>query len=776
HLSSGKAIESPCVAVSKIRTTNFSGPLSLGLASNCTKSTPTIMSQWESTTPCSLPAGVSLLENQVAGHTAAQGCLGLLKTSTDGTILKPTGKVLCGIREIAFYERLEEARRRQQHSEKQDNDDPQHLWSTLFRVVPQYYGHPKLTIDGKEVEFIQLEDLTKGLEWPCIMDVKIGRRTWDPLATPEKRRAEESKYKACRQRYGLCIPGFQFYSLRDGGKLIRHGKDYGKQLTEDNIRDAFHLYLNATEDGRLSRTLLLQFLSDLYLVRDWARRQTAFRLYSSSVLLVYDAARLQRWSQNSTCPSQPLLQRTSQPGLGIKARMIDFAHAFPTESTEADSVDENYLQGIKMSQLKLPPYQKRKTSPSNRPTTLNVFGTGATSSQGKKSPLGYGMQTPDECPPLPDGFVPLHCQVAGHAFHKGTDSLGLLKSVDDGSVLKPVAKLLAGQREIKFYEQIQQAGTEARELVLLRELTPQYRGHQKLPIGGELIDFLKLEDLTQGMLEPCIMDVKIGRRSWDPTATEEKRRYEASKYVESREAYGFCIPGFQFYSLQTGRLQRYGKDYGKKLTEVTVKDALRRFLNADGGLCRQQLIQFLTDLWNIQKWARTQTSFRLYASSVLLVYDARRLKPVLLHGGKKSPRTPNTLTPTSTGGGGSSGATTPVTPVFCTNSINELGDVEPLQHYFQIQRSHSTNHNYDQDIKIMKENYTFMLDNLVGSYEEKIWAKARMIDFAHTFPLSPTEQPSVDRNYLEGIDNLVKLFEGLLKDCEIQNSPRAGVA
>uniref|UniRef100_A0A4Y0BJG1 Kinase n=1 Tax=Anopheles funestus TaxID=62324 RepID=A0A4Y0BJG1_ANOFN len=423
-----------------------------------------------------------------------------------------------------------------------------------------------------------------------------------------------------------------------------------------------------------------------------------------------------------------------------------------------------------MSQLKLPPYQKRKTSSTKRPTTLNVGKAGNAVSQSKQSPLGYGMQTPDECPSLPDGFLPLPCQVAGHAFHKGTDSFGLLKSIDDGSVLKPVAKLLAGPREIKFYEQIAKA--EMRELVVLRELTPQYRGHQKLPIDGELIEFIKLEDLTQGMLEPCIMDVKIGRRSWDPMATEEKRRYEASKYAESREAYGFCIPGFQFYSLQTGRLQRYGKEYGKKLTEVTVKDAFRRFLNADGGLCRQQLIQFLTDLWNIQKWARTQTSFRLYASSVLLVYDARRLKPVLLHAGKKSPRTPNTPTPT----GGTSGSNTPSTPIFCTTSINELGDVEPLQHYFQIQRSHSTNHNYEEDIKVMKENYTFMLDNLVGSYEDKIWAKARMIDFAHTFPLQPTEQPAVDRNYLEGIDNLVKLFEDLLKDCEIQNSPRQGVA
>ncbi|XP_052873107.1 inositol polyphosphate multikinase-like [Anopheles cruzii] len=437
-----------------------------------------------------------------------------------------------------------------------------------------------------------------------------------------------------------------------------------------------------------------------------------------------------------------------------------------------------------MSQLKLPPYQKRKCS-TNRPSTLSIGGGAVSPTVTSRSPLGYGLHSPDECPSLPEGIVPFNSQVAGHAFHKGTGSLGLLKCTDDGSVLKPAAKLLAGAREIRFYEQIKGAPGDRKELLLLREITPQYRGHQVLPVNGELMEFLKLEDLTHGMLDPCIMDIKIGRRSWDPMATEEKRAYETSKYVESREAYGFCIPGFQFRSLHNGRLLRYGKEYGKKLNEVTVKDAVRKFLNADQGLCRQQLIQLLTDLWNIQKWARTQTAYRLYASSVLLVYDARRLKPVLQ---KRSPRTPTTPagllstggTAVSTPTGRQSGSNTPIsTPTFCTTTVNEMGDVEPLQHYFKIQRSHSSNHDYDEDIKVMKENYTFMLDNLAGSYEEKIWARARMIDFAHAFPVQPSadDRPAtVDRNYLEGIDNLVKLFEGFLRDCEIQNIPKQGVA
>lgn len=35
-----------------------------------------------------------------------------------------------------------------------------------------------------------------------------------------------------------------------------------------------------------------------------------------------------------------------------------------------------------------------------------------------------------------------------------------------------------------------------------------------------------MTDLTHGMLEPCIMDIKIGRRTWDPLASAEKKATE----------------------------------------------------------------------------------------------------------------------------------------------------------------------------------------------------------------------------------------------------------
>lgn len=49
------------------------------------------------------------------------------------------------------------------------------------------------------------------------------------------------------------------------------------------------------------------------------------------------------------------------------------------------------------------------------------------------------------------------------------------------------------------------------------------------------------------------------------------------------------------------------------------------------------------------------------------------------------------------------------------------------------------------------------------SVEKKEWAIVKMIDFAHAFP---AEEDSLDTNYLFGIENLVKMFEEFLKECE----------
>lgn len=86
----------------------------------------------------------------------------------------------------------------------------------LKNYVPRYYGTTELQIFGRRVTFLTLKDITDGMAEPCVMDIKIGRRTWDPLATPEKKATEELKYAESKRTYGFCITGFQVYCVSSG--------------------------------------------------------------------------------------------------------------------------------------------------------------------------------------------------------------------------------------------------------------------------------------------------------------------------------------------------------------------------------------------------------------------------------------------------------------------------------------------------------------------------------------------------------------------------------
>jgi len=86
--------------------------------------------------------------------------------------------------------------------------------------------------------------------------------------------------------------------------------------------------------------------------------------------------------------------------------------------------------------------------------------------------------------------------------------------------------------------------------------------------------------------------------------------------------------------MQVERDPRGNVFYARKATEKSFLlklsrfiSAIKVFLNADTHhFCRKLLVQILASLWQIQHFARNQRRLRLYATSVLLVYDARRLR------------------------------------------------------------------------------------------------------------------------------------------------------
>lgn len=378
--------------------------------------------------------------------------------------------------------------------------------------------------------------------------------------------------------------------------------------------------------------------------------------------------------------------------------------------------------------------------------------------------------------------VELENQVAGHT--NDGHNLGMLKY--KGAVLKPITKVVNGERESCFYNDLD--ASYSASLKQLKQFVPQYFGKEVVPIGDKLVECLVLEDLTKGLKEPCIMDIKIGRRTWDPRANLDKIKKEDEKYKETKRDLGFCVPGFQVYKITNGKLKKYGKEYGKKLNKESIIEAFKVFLNGDIAWSRCLLVQLLVNLWRIQNWAKKQTAVRLYSSSILLIYDARRLKQNLEINGclrqtKPKPpvlkRSASLYRPLSIAilhdkesvRTGFSGQLNADGPIF-TNSkpssprIINCAPSITRKEVPTLKRMHSFHNNYDKDLQTIRDNYVYMLDDLVSEQKTELWATAKMIDFAHAYP---AESNTIDYNYLDGIENLVKIFEGFLSECDNRN-------
>lgn len=133
-----------------------------------------------------------------------------------------------------------------------------------------------------------------------------------------------------------------------------------------------------------------------------------------------------------------------------------------------------------------------------------------------------------------------------------------------------------------------------------------------------------------------------------------------------------------------------------------ILSALKLYLNADSGLSRQLITSILTQLWNIQKWMHSQKVFQFYSSSILIVYDARKLRQVL-EMQKRQNSSQNTLELSGNGNPLSGGEVSPPANLnkneLSSGFVESLSDITktpPKSVYKKIQRSHSSTNNYDK--------------------------------------------------------------------------------
>ncbi|KAH0564690.1 inositol polyphosphate multikinase [Cotesia glomerata] len=390
---------------------------------------------------------------------------------------------------------------------------------------------------------------------------------------------------------------------------------------------------------------------------------------------------------------------------------------------------------------------------------------------------------------LPRGLQLLESQVAGHSYDFNHGIIGMLKK--NGHIYKPGIKEDLFEREKSFYEKIKTSDNEVYKA--LARLTPEYVGSGEFIFMKKPLKFLILQDITEGMIEPCVMDIKIGKRTWDPLAGPAKKLKEDFKYKEMKQTHSFCIPGFQYYDVMNGVLHKFDKNYGKKMKPDSIFEVLRSFCNITSGhLCRCLVVQILASLWEILSFFRFQTDLRFYSSSILIAYDTKRLKkliakesadecngrlyelnprvgsPMVLSSpshsayssGFNSPRcmSPLSLSPASNQFLKINGKSTleKSSSDHSINGSNRFLNID--NNNVKLCRTHSFDNNFERDMIEMKDGYADLLDQLTNKLHRN-WVRVKMIDFTHVFP---TEVHEVDRNYLQGLETLIKIFESFL--------------